>query len=127
MDEGVRRKDGRQVGNTGYIIAFVTAPIGGYVLSHFIWLNAEGMGNTVTLASAATTAFWVGWDSTTISIGMVMWEGSLDLLVHRLRLLVGQLMVMGAIIASMEVIVSSYTKTPAHQCGSFNPSSTIST
>jgi hypothetical protein len=59
-----------------YIIAFVFALIAAYVMAHFVWLTAEGMGNVVTIASGATTGFWawLGLVAPATS-GMVTWEG----------------------------------------------------
>lgn len=59
-----------------YIIAFITALIAAYVLSHFIYLTSKGMGTELTTISAMTTAFW-GWLGfvAPATAGMSIWEG----------------------------------------------------
>lgn len=59
-----------------YVTAFISSLVIAYVLSHFIWLTAIGMGGEVTLNSAMTTAFWawLGFVAT-VGTGVVSWEG----------------------------------------------------
>lgn len=59
-----------------YVMAFIGALIAAYVLAHFIWLTATGMGGGVTVTSAMTTAFW-GWLGfvAPATAGNVIWEG----------------------------------------------------
>ena len=58
-----------------YIIAYVFALIVAYVMAHFIYFGAVGMGTDLTVTSAITTAFWawLGFVAPATS-GMVTWE-----------------------------------------------------
>lgn len=59
-----------------YIIAFVSALIGAYVIAHFVYLTSKGFGIDLTIGSAISTVFW-GWLGFVAppTIGMVIWEG----------------------------------------------------
>ena len=74
---GTKMSSGGKTSATGgYIISYVGAVIIAYILAHFIYLNAKGMGVDITTTSAITTAFW-GWLGFIVptSIASVLWEG----------------------------------------------------